>query len=103
MSDDTQRREEIKAALAGGLQTTVEPRADTHEMVLKIIDELHKSNGELETKLVISGFTLKPVEHGGVEQLCESCMYYERHRRYCELPEHGFPVDPEWSCRLWRI
>jgi hypothetical protein len=30
-------------------------------------------------------------------------MYYKVHRRYCELPELDFPVEPEWSCRLWRI
>lgn len=103
MGDDAQRRDEIKSILAGGLQTEVQPRADTHEMIQSIIGRLHTSDGELKTKLVISGFTLAPVEHDGVEQLCETCMYYQIHRRFCELPEHNFPVDPEWSCRLWRI
>ena len=38
-----------------------------------------------------------------IEQACETCMYYKVHRRYCELPELELPVEPEWSCRLWRI
>jgi hypothetical protein len=25
------------------------------------------------------------------------------HRRFCELPELMLPVEPQWSCRLWRI
>lgn len=103
MGDDGQRREEIRSLLAGGLKTEAQPRADDSEMVQEIIGRLRTSDGDLKTKLVISGFTLTPVEHGGVEQPCETCMYYQIHRRYCELPEHDFPVEPEWSCRLWRI
>src|SRR5277367_840631 len=57
----------------------------------------------VEDALVIGGFTLEMVEHGGFEQACESCMYYQVHRRWCELPELDLPVEPEWSCRLWRI
>jgi hypothetical protein len=52
---------------------------------------------------VIAGFTLEPIEHGGLEQPCETCMYYVVHRRFCELPELNLPVEPQWSCRLWRI
>lgn len=102
MSDDA-AREEIRSILADGLKTEVEPRADTSEMVNEIVGRLHTSGGELKAKLAISGFTLKPVEHGGVEQSCADCMYYKIHRRWCELPEHDFPVEAEWSCRLWRI
>jgi hypothetical protein len=30
-------------------------------------------------------------------------MYYQVHRRFCELPELMVPVEPGWSCRLWRL
>jgi hypothetical protein len=101
--DDATRREEIREALANGLLTQVMPRADTHEAVLDIVARLRAADGDLAAKLVIGGFTLAAVEHGGLEQVCESCMYYKVHRRYCELPELDLPVEPEWSCRLWRI
>lgn len=96
-------RAEIKARLESGLKTEVYPRADTHELVQDIIAQLQNSDGSLESKLVIAGFTLEPVEHGGIETSCETCMYYLVHNKYCELPELEIPVEPEWSCRLWRI
>lgn len=102
-SGDDARREEIRALLAAGLATEVFPRGDSHEEVQEIISRLRQSGGSLEELLVIGGFTLHTVEHGGIEQPCETCMYYLVHRRYCELPELDVPVEPEWSCRLWRI
>jgi hypothetical protein len=30
------------------------------------------------------------------------CMYFVVHRKWCELPELAWPVEPEWWCRLWR-
>ena len=96
-------REEIKQRLQSGLQTEVQPRADTHEAVQEIIARLGASDGSLEKRLVIGGFTLDPITHGDIEQACETCMYYLIHRRYCELPELALPVEPSWSCRLWRI
>lgn len=96
-------RVEIEQLLHSGLSTEVQPRADTHEAVLEIIARLRHSDGSLEQRLVIGGFTLDPIEHGGIEQACETCMYYLVHRRYCELPELAVPVEPQWSCRLWRI
>jgi hypothetical protein len=30
-------------------------------------------------------------------------MYYLIRRRHCALPELDLPVEPDWSCRLWRI
>jgi hypothetical protein len=30
-------------------------------------------------------------------------MYYLLHRKFCELPELALPVEPTWSCKLWRI
>jgi hypothetical protein len=100
---DAPRRERIRALLAGGLTTEVMPRGDTHEDVQAIVARLRATGDDLPAKLVIGGFTLYPVEHDGIEQACETCMYYLVHRRYCELPELDLPAEPEWSCRLWRI
>ncbi len=102
MSDDSVRAE-IRQMLEGGLETEAFPRADTSEDVNRIVARLRTSGATMKDKLVISGVTLDPVEHGGIEQLCETCMYYLVHRRYCELPELDIPVEPGWSCRLWRI
>jgi len=96
-------RAEIKSLLEGGLKTEVFPRADTHEEVQSIIGRLKSVGGDLKSKLVIGGFTLDTITHGGIEQPCETCMYYKVHQRFCELPELDVPVEPEWSCRLWRI
>ena len=97
------QRAEIKTLLEGGLATIVHPRGDTHEMVQDIINQLQTSDSNLQTKLVIGGFTQTPVEHGGIETSCETCMYFLVHNKYCELPEFEIPVESEWSCRLWRI
>jgi hypothetical protein len=99
---DDALRSQIATLLAGGLAVEVFPRADTHEQVLAITARLQAAHG-LEQKLAIGGFTLAPVEHEGIDQACETCMYYLVHRRWCELPELNLPVEPEWSCRLWRI
>ncbi len=103
MSDDGQQREEIRSLLAGGLQTEVSPRADTPEQRESIVHRLRTQAGDLKAKLVIAGFGLKPIEHGGFVQHCETCMYFRIHGKHCELPELEVPVEPEWSCRLWRI
>jgi len=103
LETDAQARREITALLESGLETEVFPRGDTHDEVQAIITRLRASGGDLKSKLVIGGFTDYPVEHGGLEQPCETCMYYLVHRRYCELPELDCPVEPQWSCRLWRI
>ena len=103
VDDDAKVRDEVRTLLASGLQTEVFPRADTHEEVQAIVARLQAAKDSLETRLVIGGFTLKPIDHDGIEQACETCMYYTVHRRYCELPELEVPVEPEWSCRLWRI
>ena len=103
LGDDHIRREEIRSLLASGLRTEIYPRADTHDEVQAIVAHARAADGDLMAKLVIGGFTLTPVTHTGVEQSCETCMYYKVHRRYCELPELELPVEPAWSCRLWRI
>jgi len=101
-SDDA-RREEIRALLSGGLATEVFPRGDSQDEVRAILGRLQAVRGDLTQILVIGGFTLETISHGGIDQPCETCMYYLVHRRYCELPELDVPVEPEWSCRLWRI
>lgn len=103
MDDDKKIRDEIEQMLSDGLKTEVFPRADSQEQVRDIIQRLRASDGSLKSKLVIGGFTLETIEHDGLEQPCETCMYYLVHRRFCELPELNVPVEPEWSCRLWRI
>ena len=100
---DVSGREEVRGLLAGGLTTEVQPRADTHEEVTQIVARLRAAGGDLKAKLVIAGFTLEPIEHSGIEEACETCMYYVVYRRFCELPELNLPVEPQWSCRLWRI
>lgn len=101
--DDQDLRQDIQALLTQKPETEAFPRADTHEDVLAVIARLRAAGNDLYAKLAIAGFTLRPVEHEGIEQACESCMYYLVHRRFCELPELAVPVEPEWSCRLWRI
>jgi hypothetical protein len=103
---DHARREQIRALLAAGLVTEVFPRADTSEDFAALaaqVRQAREASGDLTAILVKGGFTLHTVEHGGIEQPCETCMYYLVHRRYCDLPELDVPVEPEWSCRLWRI
>ncbi|MBI3699699.1 MAG: hypothetical protein HY242_04550 [Afipia sp.] len=100
---DTGVREKIRQLLAGGLKTEVFPRADTHEQVQALTTRLRTAGEDLTKKLAIVGFTLAPIEHEGIEQACETCMYYKVHQRHCELPELDVPVEPEWSCSLWRI
>jgi hypothetical protein len=104
MNDDGDaKRGQIQSLLSSGLRTEVYPRADTHEQVQDLVRRLRAESADLPTKLIVSGFTLSPVDHNDVEQSCSSCMYYLIRRRHCVLPELALPVEPEWSCRLWRI
>ncbi len=102
--DDDALRERIAARLADDLRTEFEPRCDSQEEVQAVIDRLKAlTPDDIDGRLVIGGFTDHPVPHEGIEEACETCMYYLVHRRYCELPELDLPVEPQWSCRLWRI
>jgi hypothetical protein len=101
-TDDVKRRD-ARSLLAAGLETEAYPRADTHEEVQDLVKRLREGPGDLSAKLVIGGFTLGPVQYHDVVQSCRSCMYYLIRRRYCALPELDLPVEPDWSCRLWRI
>ena len=96
-------RQEIWSLLAGGLPTEVFPRADSHEQVIALVQQLRVEGRDLARKLTIAGFTLTPIEHEGLNQICRTCMYYHTRRRHCVLPELDLPVQPQWSCRLWRI
>lgn len=101
---DDALRARIGKMLASGLETEIWPRAETSEMVNDIIARLRTEAGDdLEKKLVIAGFTDHTITVEDMEQPCETCMYYLIHRKYCELPELDVPVEPHWSCRLWRI
>ncbi|APX91338.1 MULTISPECIES: hypothetical protein [Rhodobacterales] len=102
--DDDETRATIAEMLASGLETEVWPRAGTSEEVNEIVARLQVEAGQdLEKKLVIAGFTDHTIEADEIEQPCETCMYYKVHAKFCELPELMVPVEPEWSCRLWRI
>ncbi|MDQ7051261.1 MAG: hypothetical protein Q9M92_17740 [Enterobacterales bacterium] len=99
---DEQIRKEIQSILESGLKVELEPRAYSHEEILKVVSQLQKlEEKDYQSKLKIAGFTLSP--WGDDEQSCETCMYYKVHQKFCEIPELMLPVEPEWSCRLWRI
>ncbi len=97
-------RQDIAARLASGLETEVWTRAGTSEEVNALVRRLQVEAGDdLVKKLVISGFTDHTIVAEDMPQPCETCMYYKVHARFCDLPELMLPVEPEWSCRLWRI
>jgi hypothetical protein len=100
---DDAKRDQIRSLLSAGLGTEAFPRADTHEQVQDIVGRLQEQGKDLPAKLIIGGFLLSPVDHNEVVQSCQSCMYFLVRRRHCALPELDLPVEPDWSCRLWRI
>jgi hypothetical protein len=94
--------EVIAAILSSGLETHVAPFPETNTEFGQILSELRQLDaGDLEGKLIVGGFVDHPF--GPDQQRCMECMYYQVHRRWCDLPELAVPVDPEWWCRLWRI
>ena len=102
--EDDALRTQIGKMLDDGLETEVWPRAETSEMVNQIVNRLQTEAGDdLKNRLVIGGVTNHTITTEDMEQPCETCMYYLMHRKYCELPELDLPVEPDWSCRLWRI
>lgn len=104
---DDALRSALELLLDSGLKVEKQVRAYEHEQILKIVSRLQSLKpNDYEAKLVISGFTLKPylpTDDEDDAQACDTCMYYKVHRKFCELPELMFPVEPEWSCVLWRI
>lgn len=107
MTDDILRTR-IGERLRTGLQTQCTPRAYSSEAIIAICQRLQQLPQEdLEAKLVTAGFTFEPWvdenDANGIEQSCATCMYFDRHRAHCNLPELNLPVEPRWSCILWRI
>jgi hypothetical protein len=105
MNYDDSLREKLGKMLADGLETDWKNRAYSSEEVAKVVAGLEKlSPDDYEQKLIIGGFTNYPYGEGEeISQSCETCMYYLKHRKYCELPSLNCPVEPEWSCVVWRI
>ncbi len=102
-SDGTLRAEVVRF-LASGLKTLVWPRAETSDDVNAIVASLARiAPDDLSVRLTVVGMTDHVVEAHGMEQACETCMYYLQRRRFCELPELMLPVEADWSCGLWRI
>jgi hypothetical protein len=101
---DDELRNRLGQMMAGGLQTDWEHRAYTSEEVNATVARLQDLQPEdYEGKLIVGGFTDHPYVIDEMEQACDTCMYYLLHRRFCELPELNLPVEPKWSCILWRI
>ena len=97
-------RANIDNLLRNGLATQWTTRAYTSETVDALRARLQGiAAADLESRLCVAGFTLRPYESEGIAQACESCMYFLIHRKYCSLPELELPVEPQWSCVLWRI
>ena len=104
VNSDDALRDQLGAMMASGLKTEWEQRAYTSEEVNAVVARLQDLAPEdYEQKLVIAGFTDYPYEIEDMQQDCKTCMYYLVHRKYCELPELALPVEPQWSCILWRI
>ncbi|MCR1347479.1 hypothetical protein NRY68_17145 [Acidithiobacillus ferrooxidans] len=103
--EDDRLRQHIADLLRAGLATEFEPRAYDSETVQKVVAELQGlPSDDLQGRLEKAGFMITSYRSSeGVEESCETCMYYLSHRRFCQLPELMLPVEPEWSCRLWRI
>ena len=101
------QRDAIAAALSGGLVTDWAQRAYNDADIRRVIDALRAlAPDDLLGRLRLGGFTLRPYvgeESLEIDQACSTCMYYEVHRRWCNLPELKLGVEPEWSCILWRV
>jgi hypothetical protein len=92
----------IGKLLADGLKTQTEPFPETDREFGALLVALRElPPGDLEAKLVLSGFTDHP--YGPDQMRCQECMYYLVHRKWCDLPELAVPVEADWYCRLWRI
>jgi hypothetical protein len=101
------QRDAIADALAGGLATDWRRRAYDDRTIRQVLDALRSlPPADLEARLRVAGFTLQPFvgdEDPEIEQACSTCMYFEAHHRWCNLPELKLAVEPGWSCILWRV
>jgi hypothetical protein len=106
-AEDAVLRARLADLLQRGLETRWQDRADTSEKVDAVTHELQQiRHDDYAAKLRVAGFTLRPWSSEaipGIVQDCATCVRYERNRRYCNLPELAIPVEPEWSCVLWRL
>ena len=104
MHEEDSLRDKLGTMVAVGLVTDWENRAYTSEQVNETVARLqHLEATDYEQKLAIGGFTNFTYGDDDLPQNCQTCMYYLRRRKYCELPELDVPVEPQWSCILWRI
>jgi len=99
---------QIEQHLAAGLATDWATRAYTDVAIHVVRERLSQlPPNDLQARLVVAGFTLAPFVPDGdaddIEQSCATCMYFDAHRPWCDLPELMLPVRAEWSCILWRI
>jgi hypothetical protein len=106
--DDEALRARIETLLSGALNVPWTRRALNQPAFDAVVRELQNLGADdLVGKLVIGGFTLAPYrppdDADGIEHACATCIYYERHRQFCNLPELMLPVEPQWSCIVWRI
>lgn len=103
MDMECTRRSTVSKYLEVGLVTEVEPRARSLDDANDIIARLRAAGSDVIAKMAIAGFYEAPIECEGIDQSCETCVYFHVHRRHCELPEIDLTVVAQWSCRLWRI
>lgn len=105
---DDALRNRIVRLLSSSLNPPWTQRSLSNETFVATVRALQELEPEdLVGKLVVGGFTLRPYtppdDPDGIEHSCATCLYYERHRRFCNLPELMLPVEPQWSCIVWRI
>jgi hypothetical protein len=108
-SNDDELRQRISALLSGeAINPPWTARAlsqRTFDAVVRALQDLRPD--DLVGKLVVGGFTLHAYmlkdDPDQIVHACSTCIYYERHRRFCNLPELMLPVEPQWSCIVWRI
>lgn len=107
-NDESALRARVEQLLAHGLATCSSERAyDSAQVNARTARLAALPPDDLAGKLAAAGFTLQPWPSpdadDGLVQGCSTCMYFESHRRFCSLPELKLPVEPTWSCVLWRI
>lgn len=106
-SEHEKLRIKLAELLNSGVETRWQQRANDDAAVRQRVEQLQVLEpADYAMKMQVAGFTAQPYrppEDLDLEQSCATCMYYARHRQYCELPELSMPVLPEWSCVLWRI
>ena len=77
--------------MSGGLVTDWAQRAYSDADIHRVIDSLQAlALDDLLVCLCLGGFMLRPYvgeEDPEIDQACSTCMYYELHRRWCNLPE----------------